>query len=73
MTEETTENTGGTTAACAAVFPAGSATEDLTPASLEILLLGHRPLPGRRIRRGIPVSGVPVLYEGADEGLRSPP
>jgi hypothetical protein len=45
MTEETTENTGGTTAACAAVCPAGSATEDLTPASLEILLLGHRPLP----------------------------
>ena len=45
MTEETTENTGGTTAACAAVCPAGSETEDLTPASLEILLLGHRPLP----------------------------
>ena len=45
MMEETTENTGGHMAECAALFPAGSAAEDLTPASLEILLLEWRPLP----------------------------
>ena len=45
MTEETTENTGGRTAECAAICPAESATEDMTPASLEILLLERRPLP----------------------------
>jgi len=39
MTEETMENTGGHTAEYAVEYPAGSATDDLTPASLEILLL----------------------------------
>ncbi len=44
MMEETTENTGGHTAESAVEYPAESTTEDLTPASLEILLLEWRPL-----------------------------